>query len=344
MYDDIRHWLPIMPAMALLISYALWHTGAVVKRSFGAFRPLLLYGSVIASAYLLLLYQNIKIHPYQVVYFNSLVGGARGAQPFFELDNWGHSFVEAARWLNAQAAQTGLRKIYYHAPLGGYLMPLAPKRFQNVRRLEYPYYEVYLLKGHTFALNKFRDIFENGRTPSFSVYADGAPLLHILTNEKNIPIPDATELGPSMGFPEHPMKQGLKRAIYRDLEFQGFPNSERITGIPTLDRKSNWYIHGKPIGMKFSAYLKIPADDYYCLMLLSDDGALLRLNGSTIISKPCCGQATKEAKLRKGLYDFYLEYRNTGGPASLDLSWSRGSCSDAQAIRPEFFVHRGIED
>jgi hypothetical protein len=41
----------------------------------------------------------VRLHPYQLVYFNSLVGGPSGAQNRFEMDYWGFSYKEAMQWL-----------------------------------------------------------------------------------------------------------------------------------------------------------------------------------------------------------------------------------------------------
>jgi len=45
--------------------------------------------------------QYNKLHPYEYVYFNELVGGLPGAGRNFETDYWGTSYKEAALWLLA---------------------------------------------------------------------------------------------------------------------------------------------------------------------------------------------------------------------------------------------------
>jgi hypothetical protein len=45
----------------------------------------------------------IRLHPYEYIYYNSLVGGESGAFRRFELDYWGTSYREAADWLNENA-------------------------------------------------------------------------------------------------------------------------------------------------------------------------------------------------------------------------------------------------
>ena len=41
-----------------------------------------------------------KLHPYEYVYFNELVGGLKGAAKNFETEYWGASYKEAAEWVN----------------------------------------------------------------------------------------------------------------------------------------------------------------------------------------------------------------------------------------------------
>ncbi|OGG30912.1 hypothetical protein A3I51_04905 [Candidatus Gottesmanbacteria bacterium RIFCSPLOWO2_02_FULL_38_8] len=50
-----------------------------------------------------LLIDNIKFHPYQTSFFNSLIGGVSGANGKFDIDFWGTPQKEAVLWLNNNA-------------------------------------------------------------------------------------------------------------------------------------------------------------------------------------------------------------------------------------------------
>ncbi|KKU83555.1 MAG: hypothetical protein UY10_C0005G0006 [Microgenomates group bacterium GW2011_GWA2_47_8] len=52
----------------------------------------------------------IRYHPYQLSYFNELVGGLPGAMGKFDIDYWGISQKEAVTWLNTHAPKDS--KIY----------------------------------------------------------------------------------------------------------------------------------------------------------------------------------------------------------------------------------------
>lgn len=49
-------------------------------------------------------YANIRLHPYQYIYYNELIGGVGGAYRKFDLDYSGTSFKEAQKYINANSA------------------------------------------------------------------------------------------------------------------------------------------------------------------------------------------------------------------------------------------------
>jgi hypothetical protein len=51
------------------------------------------------------IYASIHLHPYQYIYYNSLIGGVRGAYRDFELDYWATSFKESMDYLNENAEE-----------------------------------------------------------------------------------------------------------------------------------------------------------------------------------------------------------------------------------------------
>lgn len=64
----------------------------------------------------------LKLHPYEYVYYNNIVGGVDGANRNYEMDYWGTSYREAALWLNTAAPPNA--RIWAEGPahlLGKYL-------------------------------------------------------------------------------------------------------------------------------------------------------------------------------------------------------------------------------
>jgi hypothetical protein len=46
----------------------------------------------------------LRLHPYEYIYFNELVGGVRGAFRRYELDYWATSYREGFAFINREAA------------------------------------------------------------------------------------------------------------------------------------------------------------------------------------------------------------------------------------------------
>lgn len=95
-YDGVRHFLFVIPPMAVLAGVGLagfvsWVGGRVV----GAAVVVVLAGFMAVTAY-----DMWQLHPYQYIYFNrSVVGGVPGASKLFETDYWGASYKEGVQWL-----------------------------------------------------------------------------------------------------------------------------------------------------------------------------------------------------------------------------------------------------
>jgi 4-amino-4-deoxy-L-arabinose transferase-like glycosyltransferase len=100
-YDGIRHFLFVLPAIAIGAAYgATW----LCDRLAGSRARSL--ARVLCAALLLLPVKDlIALHPYQTTYFNGFVGGVAGADGKYETDYWLTSYREAIGWVNEQAAQ-----------------------------------------------------------------------------------------------------------------------------------------------------------------------------------------------------------------------------------------------
>jgi 4-amino-4-deoxy-L-arabinose transferase-like glycosyltransferase len=98
-YDGIRHVLFVLPAAALLVGLgAAWIVRAVGPRH----RPVV--AGVLLLACALPVASLVRLHPYQMTYFNAFVGGVRGAQQRYETEYWITSYKEAIEWVNGRAA------------------------------------------------------------------------------------------------------------------------------------------------------------------------------------------------------------------------------------------------
>ena len=95
-YDGFRQILFLVPPLFLMTGFALdW--------IFARIRNLTLRLVIFALIAIPGIYSIISLHPYEYIYFNSLVGGVRGASGQYELDYWATSYREAALFLNEDA-------------------------------------------------------------------------------------------------------------------------------------------------------------------------------------------------------------------------------------------------
>jgi hypothetical protein len=103
MYNGIRHFVFLLPALAALAGLA----GSVAFERLGAVRRPSC--AVLAGVFMLGLALPLKemaaLHPYEYTYFNSLAGGVPGADRRFMLDYWGLSFKQVSEQLRAVLAR-----------------------------------------------------------------------------------------------------------------------------------------------------------------------------------------------------------------------------------------------
>lgn len=96
-YDGIRHFLFVVPPMAVLAGVGLDRLMASAAR----LRPAL--GTAAASALALLMAVQasslVLLHPNQYVDYNLFVGGPDGAEDRYVMDYWANSVPEATEWL-----------------------------------------------------------------------------------------------------------------------------------------------------------------------------------------------------------------------------------------------------
>ena len=91
----------------------------------------------------------VRNHPHEIVYFNAIAGGPRGALGRFELDYWAHSFAEAGRWCDRLARHGGLPLIVAGWPRGVTLSELPRHKALQVRPVgaRAHHLEIQLLRG-----------------------------------------------------------------------------------------------------------------------------------------------------------------------------------------------------
>jgi hypothetical protein len=106
-YDGLRHFLFLVPFISALGIMAIVEFFQHTKRR------LIRIGIVILILInvLVISRQIVTLHPYQYIFFNSLVGGLQGAYKKYDTEYWGASYSEAINWFKDNIA-TDKNKLY----------------------------------------------------------------------------------------------------------------------------------------------------------------------------------------------------------------------------------------
>jgi hypothetical protein len=111
LYNGIRHLLFVLPTLAVLAAAGWtavlvatrgwWRRGAAALLAVGLLEPLVFC---------------LRNHPNEIVYFNALVGGPRGAFGRYDLDYWGNCVLQEVRWADALARRSGVTLVVSGQP------------------------------------------------------------------------------------------------------------------------------------------------------------------------------------------------------------------------------------
>jgi len=103
LYNGIRHFVFVIPPMAVVGGVAFAYAMSRLGQNRRAWQPLLV--AAFCFGLLLSLGEMIRLHPYQYTYFNHIAGTVRGADDRFMLDYWGLAFKQASDELREQLAE-----------------------------------------------------------------------------------------------------------------------------------------------------------------------------------------------------------------------------------------------
>lgn len=324
MLDGIRHYLTVLPAMALLAAVGAWRVGeALVQRH----RLLGVVWSVsLAIAAGLLVRTLLTLHPYEGVFFNCLAGGTAGARERFELDYWGVSLAAAADWLNR------------NAPAGSRVwLPIPAQHFFRLdrSRLSFvgdfsrrPNYKVNLIRGLTQTYDTEDDYLHPRRTPVFSVRAGGAELAQVFEYREHRDVPSGTAIAPQ-AIDLASALPGLASRLY-DVNFSAPASPPFVLNQLGFDCARNPY-NERSVGLRATGYLVVEQAGSYHVEVRSDDDAVLFLEGLPVVTNASLAVTGNVVQLASGAYRLRLDYRNDVGPACLAVSIEASPAVDGPA-------------
>jgi len=176
--DGIRHFEEVLFPIAILAAIGLDHIFSFAR---GRLAKLILFILIISY----LGFINYQYHPYQITYFNQLVGGTKGAVGKYDLDYWGTSQKEAVLWVNEQAPQNAKVHIVMAAAVAGQY--LRPDLVTNLNKYSYENSDFVILLNRQSFLYRFFYAYEYllHHTPIHTIQIQEAPLTWIYDNRTN---------------------------------------------------------------------------------------------------------------------------------------------------------------
>ncbi len=103
LYNGIRHFIFVIPPMAVLAGTAFAGAMSWLKDKRRSWQPAVL--AAFAFGLLLPLSEMIRLHPYQYTHFNHIAGTVRGADSLFMLDYWGLALKQASDGLRDELVE-----------------------------------------------------------------------------------------------------------------------------------------------------------------------------------------------------------------------------------------------
>lgn len=173
--DGIRHFEEVLFPLAAIAAIGF-------NTIFSFARPglsKLIFG-IVTMIYLLV--TNFSYHPFQITYFNELVGGIKGAFGKYDLDYWGGSQKQAVSWVNEHAPQNSNVHIVMSADVAGRY--LRPDLLVNLNKYNYDESDFVIILNRQSFFYRFYYAYEYllHHTPSFTIQVKNTPLVWIFDN------------------------------------------------------------------------------------------------------------------------------------------------------------------
>lgn len=172
--DGIRHFEEVLPAIAAIAALGANHLFSFKRPGLSKL--------ILLIVYWLLVIINVSYHPYQITYFNELVGGTKGAFGKYDLDYWGTSQKAAVAWVNTHAPQHATVHIAMAADVAGTY--LRPDLLPTLNKFGYDQSDFVVILNRQSFIYRFFYVYEYllRHTPTHTISVAGAPLTWIFDN------------------------------------------------------------------------------------------------------------------------------------------------------------------
>ncbi len=173
--DGIRHFEEVLFPLAAVAAIGMeWLLAKITSRNI---RIALLGGTFLCLIGIIVIH-----HPYQITFFNGLVGGVSGAMGNYDLDYWGTSQKAAVLWVNEHAPTNAKVHIVMNAPVAGQY--LRPDLIANLNKYGYDESDFVILLNRQSFLYRFFYAYEYllHHTPAHTISVKNTPLTWVFDN------------------------------------------------------------------------------------------------------------------------------------------------------------------
>jgi len=174
--DGVRHFEEVLFPIA-----------AIAAIGMSQIKPIRLMNSLALLLSCYLLFTIFSYHPYQITYFNELVGGVKGAFGKYDLDYWGTSQKAAVEWVNIRAPQNAKVHIVMAPDVAGTY--LRPDLLTHLNKFEYDASDFVIILNRQSFYYRFFYAYDYLLThaPIYTVSVKGTPLTWVFDNNHKTP-------------------------------------------------------------------------------------------------------------------------------------------------------------
>lgn len=175
--DGIRHFEEVLYPLSAIAAVGV----ASVARVLGRWLPRAGIRLISLIGLISLIWNLVSYHPFQITYFNELVGGIRGAWGKYDLDYWGGSQKYAVAWINKNTPPGSVVSIVMAADVAArYLRSDLLPRLNTTAPQDADY--VVLLNRQSFFSRYHIEEYRQTHTPLTSISTQGVALVWIYKN------------------------------------------------------------------------------------------------------------------------------------------------------------------
>ncbi len=185
--DGVRHFEEVLYPIAAIAAVGasrmfVWLSHFLQKRNVNTVAIATVNTILFGGIFILLTASIIRYHPFQISYFNELVGGARGAFGNYDLDYWGSSQKNAVKWINIHAKKNASITIMMAGNVAG--LYLRPDLLNNLNRQSMDASDYVIVLNRQSFFYRFFFVFDYLLThkPIHTIDVDSVPLVWIFDN------------------------------------------------------------------------------------------------------------------------------------------------------------------